>query len=368
MVHQHERHADTRDARHPSKGNLRGCRRRRGDRGAHASGIGNDERREHRRRQKPDKADRACGLGEKRAQVAPLRAAKVYRHDESDCEEYGKHAGNRPHCGLNSRTDDSERHNTADREQHERHNLQNASELARPCTKVASLGRFKRDPQAPRRQAHRETEKPDKQRVRGDEPQKRDTRVITVRRHGNTRERIAHGNPEQKRRQERPHDEAHVPHARPASVVGAKLKRNGAHDKPEEHEHHREVETRERRGVCCGKRREQRTARREQPNLVAVPHRADAAADICALGLVLRKDRVEHTRAQVESVEHEIARNQHEDQEEPQYLKNRHYCSPPFSPAPATARFPSAALAAPSSGPCFTKWEMTRTQPMRRNR
>ena len=115
------------------------------DRGAHAGGIGDDERREHRRRQKPDKADRACGLGEKRAQVAPLRAAQVYRHNEGSHEEYGKHAGHWPHCGLNSRTNDPERHNTADHEQHERHNLQNAPELARPRTKVTPLGRFKRE-------------------------------------------------------------------------------------------------------------------------------------------------------------------------------------------------------------------------------
>lgn len=130
---------------------------------------------------------------------------------------------------------------------------------------------------------------------------------------------LPHRHAEQQRRKQRAHKEARVPELSPGRIAGTELEGHGAHDKAEQHQHDGQVEPGERRGIGVREGGEQRTSRREQPHLVAVPHRTDGPAQHRALLVVFRDEGRQHADAQIEPVKHEIARDEHEDEEEPQH-------------------------------------------------
>ena len=161
------------------------------------------------------------------------------------------------------------------------------------------------------RKAHGQAEQARDQGERRQQAQQRHASVIAVGGHGDAGDHVAQRHAQQQRRQERAHGEAGIPCARPLRVVGPELKRHRADDQAEQHQHDGQVEARERGGVRRGERREQRAAGGEQPHLVAVPYRADAAAHERPFALVFRQRAVQDAHAQVEPVEHEVPGDQH---------------------------------------------------------
>src|SRR5699024_4106509 len=120
----------------------------------------------------------------------------------------------------------------------------------------------------------------------------------------------------------------------------------------------------------------------EQPHLVAVPHRPDARAHDGLLLVVLRNEGIQHARAQVESVKHEVAGDEHEDQEEPKSLEERdiHGYFPSFAATGAsatragtasavalTASEAVAASSASTTGPSLMKRPIVRAHATTRN-
>ena len=115
----------------------------------------------------------------------------------------------------------------------------------------------------------------------------------------------------------------------PCGVVdlAAELDRDHTHDQREQNHQQREEEAGEQRRVPLRERGEHRTGRGDQPHLVAVPHRSDRvdqhpAAGVGDLGVATAaEDRQQHPHTEVEALEHEIADEQHCDENEPQFDK-----------------------------------------------
>ena len=244
-----------------------------------------------------------------------------------------------------------------DDKQHQRHRRQRHAQVGSARVQNRRLVGLHGKPRSTRCQEHRQTQKAREQRERRHQAQQRDARIVAVGIHGNARVNVAHRNAEQKRRQKRAEEQADIPRLAPLGVMCAELKRDRANDKPEQHQHDGQVEARERSGVRHRERREQRATCREQPHLVTIPHRTHATANNGLFAFALRDERIQDACAQVESVKHEVAGDQHEDKEEPQALENGHLHD--YSPSFATAAAGTAV--SPSSGPFLMKWAMIRT-------
>ena len=83
----------------------------------------------------------------------------------------------------------------------------------------------------------------------------------------------------------------------------------------------REVEAGEEARVPAGEGGERRAAGGQQPDLVAVPDRADRVDDRPLLGVVAADHAHQHADPEVEPLEHEVADPQHADQHEPEGLE-----------------------------------------------
>ena len=80
---------------------------------------------------------------------------------------------------------------------------------------------------------------------------------------------------------------SHAVRHRVLGVLTAKLDGRRAEDQRHEQQHKDVVEPGEDSGVDIGERREQRTAARDEPDLVAVPDRPDGVEQHAALAIVL---------------------------------------------------------------------------------
>ena len=125
------------------------------------------------------------------------------------------------------------------------------------------------------------------------------------------------------------------------------FERDRTDDQAEQYEHDRKIEAGECSGIGKRERREERTASGKEPHFVAVPHRADTTAQDRLLFLGLTKDGIEHADTKIETIEHEIHRDQNRDKKEPKSLKNRdiHDYSPSFFAAGAVSSFAEASAA-----------------------
>jgi len=117
-----------------------------------------------------------------------------------------------------------------------------------------------------------------------------------------------------------------VPEPRPAlgRALAAVLDRHGPEDQAEQHEHERQVQGGEQRGVPEREGGEGCGARGEQPDLVAVPDRADGVEHHAALGVATAREQHVHADTQVESLEHEVSDPQGADGDEPDGGQNVH--------------------------------------------
>ena len=185
---------------------------------------------------------------------------------------------------------------------------------AHPHVTVGLEGEEGRPVQGEQRQRREAAE----QRVRVEQGQQRaGVLVVLVERHAvhDVRERHA----PQQRGQRRADDDRDVPVAPPAVTVdlAAELEGHPAQDQRDEDEQQREVEAGEQARVPLGERGEGRPARDEQPDLVAVPDRADGVDRDAAVVLGAPDQRQQHADAEVEALEDEVAGPQDRDEQEP---------------------------------------------------
>ena len=130
---------------------------------------------------------------------------------------------------------------------------------------------------------------------------------------------VAERDPEEKCRKHRADNDRAVPVRTPLRtvVLASILEGDTSQDERQEDEEQGEVEAAEHRCVPereCG---EGRAACNEQPDLVAVPHRADRVDEDPAPQVVGADHRQEHADAEVEAVEDEVADPQDGDEREP---------------------------------------------------
>ncbi len=112
-------------------------------------------------------------------------------------------------------------------------------------------------------------------------------------------------------------DQSHT--LRHERVVCVELEGHCAEDQRKEHQHHREIEAGEHRRVHVGERGEDGARSGEEPDLIAVPHRADRRAHDLLLVIVLGNEGVERAETKVETVEQRVASEEHADQSEPDH-------------------------------------------------
>ena len=111
-----------------------------------------------------------------------------------------------------------------------------------------------------------------------------------------------------------------VPEALPAAALlaAAQVKGHAAQNERDEHEEEREVEGGEHRGVDVREGCEERAARRDHPDFIAVPDRRDRAQDLAALLLIGGQERQQAADAVVEALEEEEACKEYCDEDEPE--------------------------------------------------
>jgi hypothetical protein len=100
--------------------------------------------------------------------------------------------------------------------------------------------------------------------------------------------------------------------------MGAVLEGHAAQDQRHDHDEEQRVEARQHRRVPGGEGRERRCDRGDQPDLVAVPDRADAADGHLTPGLVPAHHAVQHPDAEVEALQQEEPRPQDDQDDEPE--------------------------------------------------
>ena len=150
---------------------------------------------------------------------------------------------------------------------------------------------------------------------------------------GDAADGVADGDAEHEGRAGAREREGEVPvPAPPARIaLAAELDRDGAADQRREQQHEGQVEGAERGGVGDGEGGEQRAAEGHEPDLVAVPQRADGVHHDAAL-LVAADEQVQHADAEVEAVEDGVAGEQHAQKEEPQDVQVHLESSVPSPP------------------------------------
>ena len=227
----------------------------------------------------------------------------------------------------------------------------------------AALGSLQRKPGCSLQNEHGQTEQAAQQREGRDEAEQGNADVVAVGVHRNARVHVADGDAEEQGRKQRTHEEQGVPRLLPTGLRFARgiLQRDRADDEAHEHEDDGQVETGERGGVCRRERGEQRAARGQEPNLVAVPHRTDAAAQERLFLVGLGDEGTQDAGAQVESVKNEVSGDQYEDEDEPDDSQYGHgYFASSIS---SLTGLPSRS----STGPLPMKPVMRRAQAMKMN-
>ena len=148
--------------------------------------------------------------------------------------------------------------------------------------------------------------------------------------------------PEQQREAQRRRGEDGVPGRSPARarLLGAELEGDRPQDHDQQDEHEREVQAREQRRVGQREDGEQDAAAEHQPDLVAVPDRADAVEEGPPLGVGPGQRQEQDADAHVEAVEDQVAGDDEDEQDEPDVVEAHG-----SSPRSAARRLPAEDVA-----------------------
>ena len=277
--------------------------------------------RDHEPREKPrEEADRRQGnreRGESEARAVPL----VCEQDIGEHEKHGgaheREDGERPREKIRLNI----RQHRAEREEADGDASDGLSERTRPLDEARL-----REAQCQKRCAV--VEEDEKEREAADdgveaqeveEAARIDHLVID----GQAAEEIRDGDTPKNRWQDAAEGDASLPEMAPGGRLAppAELERHAAQDEREEHQKQREVERREHRRVDVRERSEERAARRDHPDLVAVPDRRDRAQDHRAVAVSAREEGQQSADAVVEALENEEAGKKHDDEDEPYNMK-----------------------------------------------
>ena len=269
----------------------------------------------------------------------------------------------------------TECNNSQNNKNHNRDQLPDGAQLLNALVKITADWRFDAFPRNTLRNTEHQTHHATKQSERGNQTKQRNAGIIAIGSHGDAFVDAANRHTKEQRGQQRTNAEAPIPKRLPLAVVRAVLKRDSANNQAKQHQHHGKIEAGE--GGCIGgrKRSKERTTCGKKPNLVTIPYRTDASTQHRFLFFVFAQNGIQHAHAQIESIEHEIHRNQNGNKEEPQSLQNGdiHDYSPSLVDADAdtvaelsgdgaadadTDAVDAPATAAPgslSTGPCLIK-------------
>ena len=99
--------------------------------------------------------------------------------------------------------------------------------------------------------------------------------------------------------------------------VVAELEADAAQDEKPEHDHERQIEAAEGRGIEKREGEVERAAAGEKPDFVAIPDGADGMKGGFALRVVAGKEEVQYADAEVEAVEDDVADDHYGNQPEP---------------------------------------------------
>ena len=137
---------------------------------------------------------------------------------------------------------------------------------------------------------------------------------------GTPRTMLANATPHRTAGTSEPNDDAPVP-AAPARPRSGRLPRYSKATprtiSATQDQQQRQVEAGEQGGVPLGEGGEHRAAGGDQPDLVAVPDRADGVDQDAALAVVAAEHGQQHADAEVEALQDEVADEQHGDEQEP---------------------------------------------------
>ena len=204
-----------------------------------------------------------------------------------------------------------------DRDHHKAHPAEPASGA------VCSLTQLTSGPDAEERRPVHETEHhqrhPGPQAERREEVPER-AGELAVRVDGQTRDQVAQRDPEHERGKQAADRQRAAPQPAPAWPVdlAAELEGHAADDQRHQQQHEREVARREPGGVPVGEGGEDRRTADDQPDLVAVPERADGVDRHPALASGPAEDPVQHPDTEVEALQDEEAGPEDRDDHEPQ--------------------------------------------------
>ena len=175
---------------------------------------------------------------------------------------------------------------------------------------------------------HQHRRHPDEQRERRQQSDQtcRDVPVGVDRQAGHD---VPEGDAEQQREPRRSCREDGVPGRPPATagLLGAELEGHRPQDHDQQDQHEREIQPREQRRVGQREDGEQDAATEHQPDLVAIPDRADAVEERAPLHVGARQRQQQDPDAHVEAVEDQVAGDDHDEQEEPDVVEG-HGSSP----------------------------------------
>ena len=137
-------------------------------------------------------------------------------------------------------------------------------------------------------------------------PQWREEHARVV--HGDAPHHIAQRRTEEDGQQKAREAEGDVPELPPQRMVDmmTQLDTQRSEDEKPEHDHERQVKATKSPGVQHGERQDHGPARCQQPDLVAVPNWPNAPQNHLALRVGLRNEEMEHSRSEVETVEHHV--------------------------------------------------------------
>ena len=146
-------------------------------------------------------------------------------------------------------------------------------------------------------------------------------------------QQIAERDANHQRRHKAADKDAPVPHAPPAHIFNFRTIIETYRTKKErrQHQNHRHIEAGEGGGIHHRPGGEQRPARGDQPDLVAVPVRRDAVDHNAAFGVVTPHQPRQHADAHIKAVRYGEAHQQNADQQPPDKAQNfiiKHGCSP----------------------------------------
>src|SRR5258706_2239597 len=107
----------------------------------------------------------------------------------------------------------------------------------------------------------------------------------------------------------------------PVLDVSAEFNADAAQNEQPQHNHQRQVKPAEAGRVELRKSKIKCATGSEQPDFVAIPHRANGAQHAASFAVGLRRNQINRTPAKIESIEHDIGRDHRCDNPEP---KTRH--------------------------------------------